>query len=92
MGKNEIKRLREKAKSSPGGWSYGDLEKLLLASGFTKTEGGNHTLFEHPDLDVGYPVTRGSGELKTHYVRNASKIIEQVNKATVETKEEKADE
>jgi hypothetical protein len=71
-------KLFEQMSRSKTGWKQSDLDTLYLGFGFTKREGGKHTIYAHPK----YPhlreqVTRAR-DLPIGYVRDALKRIREL--------------
>lgn len=82
------KKLLDKARNSPRGWTRTELDKLYRAYGFEiDTEHSNHDIAYHEDLDsdVFYgTLTRSSGDIHFDYVKHAVKLIDLVLKIQVE--------
>ena len=78
-----MRRLLQKAKDAPGGWSRLDLIELYETFGFEIVAGTKHDLAKHADLPVGVKatITRSTGDIHPDYVRTAVDLIEIVLKA-----------
>ena len=80
MAKRQAKKLLQKAKDSPHGWTRIEIDKLYKSFGFIIKSGNNHDIVKHPDLPNNFKgtLTRSSGELHPDYVRHAVKLIEKL--------------
>ncbi len=77
MTKNQ-RRYFEKARRSSSGWTARELRRAYRAFRFQVTEGGNHTIYMHPDLDELAAVTRSSGDISAAYVDDFVTLIERL--------------
>jgi hypothetical protein len=66
-----------RARNSPKGWTAAALCALLRQAGFEEEAGTKHTHFESPrDRTLFMTVTRSSGEILSHYVKQAVVLID----------------
>ena len=75
-----MRRLLERAKVAPGGWSAAELIVLYKAFGFDIEAGRKHDLAKHVKLPDGIKgtITRSSGLIHPDYVRTAVDLIKMV--------------
>ena len=71
--------LLEKMRRSPAGHSAKDFDRLLLHYGFSKREGGGHTVYGHELLDGGHVVVvPRHRSIRDHVARKAVGAIDLV--------------
>jgi hypothetical protein len=82
MGEKQTRKLLQRAKDAPGGWSAAEVIDLYKAFGFEIVAGAKHDLAKHPGLPNGVKatITRSSGKIHPDYVRTAVNLIEMITK------------
>ena len=71
-------KLAERMRRTKHGWRPQDMERLLLGYRLRKWEGGNHTIYEHPDYpDLTISVLRHKS-LRSWVVDDALQIIDEL--------------
>lgn len=84
--------LLERMRRSPHGHSARDLERLLTHFGFSKHEGGNHTVYGHELLADGpVVVVPRHRSLRSHVVRKAVRAVDSLKARQRPTAQEPED-
>ena len=80
QSKKLLQRLRDRIFT---GWTFGDLERVLLHVGFAPVSSeGSHRTFKHVRHPKLFTLRDGPGELPTGYARDLLRRIEDIEKLT----------
>lgn len=71
-------KLRKRMSASKSGWGWKDLDRIYLSYGFTKREGGNHTVYSHPAYRQLRATVARHRSLPKGYITTALRLINQL--------------
>lgn len=86
---SKAEKLFDKMKKTKHGWRPDDLHTLYTGFGFKYREGGNHTIYYHPDFPQFMRTVARHPSLVVGYIQVALRTIEKV-KELKEKNHEKA--
>lgn len=81
---NNAEKLLERMKRSSGDFSALDFDTLYSGFGFTKREGGSHTVYSHPAFPQLRATVARHKHLPTGYAKTAVKLINDLHKLEAE--------
>lgn len=75
-GTNGDEKLLASMRRSKTGWGWNDLDRLYTSFGFTKREGGKHTVYKFPPSPTLRAVVARHRSLPVGYVSTALRLID----------------
>jgi len=72
---SKAEKIFEKMKNSKHGWTPDDLHKVYTGFGFKFREGGNHTIYYHPDHPELMATVARHSNIVVGYIQTAIKLI-----------------
>lgn len=71
-------KLLERMRNSKTGWGADDLHSLYVGFGFDFRQGGNHTIYIHPEFPILRATVARHGSLAIGYIQTAISLIEKL--------------
>ena len=85
-------KLRRRMSASKRGWGWLDLNRLYSSYGFTKREGGKHTVYSHPVHPQLRATVARHRSLPVGYIQTALRLVNELEYLEGINRREDADE